>query len=214
MKNLKSLFLNILFGIAIFLPLVTVALAANNFVLIKLPHGVQLELPRNWEALSKNQRITLDSAVQSRNERAGLFYASSDLNFAANYYDDASKVAAMMNIRYYPDLDISQDDARALGQADVRELDVVLRESLIKSAKISGFSILSWNGTHKQVINGITAFVTEYKRSPVNNNGNFKVRLVRVLNGGKSFTLTVSYRENQEFLLRPICDRIIFSLRN
>jgi len=37
---------------------------------------------------------------------------------------------------------------------------------------------------------------------------------VRVFNGGKSFTMTVSYRENQEYLLRPICDRIISSLRN
>ena len=60
----------------------------------------------------------------------------------------------------------------------------------------------------------MTAFVTEYKRSPIKSNGNFKVRLVRVFNGGKSFTLTVSYREDKEYVLRPICDRIISSLRN
>jgi len=188
--------------------------ASNNFVSVRLPHGVQIELPRNWEALSKNQRITLDSSVQSRNERAGLFDASSDLNFGANYYDEAGKTAAIMNVRYYPNLDVSQTEARASGPSDISELDSALRESMLEAGQIYGFSVLAWNGTVKQVINGVTAFVTEYKRSPLNNNGNFKVRLVRVFNGGKSFTMTVSYRENQEYLLRPICDRIISSLRN
>lgn len=188
--------------------------AANNFVPIKLPHGVQIELPKNWEAVSNNQRITLDSTVQSRQQLAGLpFNSSSDLNFAANYYDDRGKTAGIMNIRYYPGLSLSQADARSAGQSDVRELDSAIRESIMKSGQITGYSILMWNGTTKRVINGTTALVTEYKRSPIKNNGNFKVRLVRIFNSGKSFTLTVSYREDQEYYLRPICDRIIFSLR-
>jgi hypothetical protein len=192
---------------------ISVVSGANNFIPIKLPHNVSVEIPRNWEVLRNNQRITLDSSVQSRNELAGIFNASSDLNFAANYYDEAGKVAAKMNVRYYQDLELSQVDARAAGQADIRELDGALREASVKAAKINGYSILSWYGTSKQTINGTTAFITEYKRSPIKNNGNSKVRLVRVFNGGRSFTLTVSYREDQEYLLRPICDRIISSLR-
>ena len=213
MKSVTNRLGRHLLGVAMCIALLPVAIAANNFVPIGLPHGVQIELPRNWEALSKNQRITLDSAVQSRNERAGMFDASSDLNFGGNYYDEAGKVAAIMNVRYYPNLDVSQAEARASGPSDINELDSALRGEMVKAAQIYGFSVLAWNGTVKQLINGATAFVTEYKRSPLNNNGNFKVRLVRIFNGGKSFTLTVSYRENQEYLLRPICDRIISSLR-
>lgn len=214
MKYEGNRFVRYLVGIAVWIALLPAAIAANNFVPIKLPHAVQIELPRNWVALSKNQRITLDSSVQSRTERAGMFDASTDLNFAANYYDDAGKTAAIMNVRYYPDMDISQAEARAAGAVDIRELDAAIRESVEKALLMNDYSVLAWNGTKKQVINGVTAFVTEYKRSPLNNNGNFKVRLVRVFNEGKSFTLTVSYRENQENLLRPICDRIITSLRN
>lgn len=191
----------------------TPAWAANNFIVVQLPQGVQVELPRNWEALSNNQRITLDSTVQSRLERTGDFDASSDLNFAANYYDDAGKVAALMNVRYYPDMDVTQRDSRDAGPADIEELDRALRANLDKAGKEFGFTVLAWKGTRKQVINGTVAFVTEYRRSPIKN-GNFVVRLIRVLNGPRSFTLTVSYRESDEFLLRPICDRIISSLRS
>lgn len=201
-----------LLGIATWILLLPVAIAANNFLPIRLPYDVQIELPRNWEVLSKNQRITIDSAVQSRNERAGIFDASSELNFAANYYDEAGKPAGILNVRYYPDLDVSQAEARAAGPTDIHELDSAIRESMMKAGQITGFSVLEWNGTVKQVINGATAFVTEYRRSALKNNGTFNVRLVRIFNGTKSFTLTVSYREDREYLLRPICDRIISSL--
>ena len=139
MKDAVNRFGRYLVGIAVWIALLPVAIAANNFVPIRLPHGVQIELPRNWEALSKNQRITLDSTVQSRNERAGIFDASSDLNFGANYYDEAGKTAAIMNVRYYPDLDVSQSEARAAGAADIRELDTALRESMVKAGQINGF---------------------------------------------------------------------------
>ena len=69
MKDSGNCFGRCLFGIAVWIMLLPVAFAVNNFVPVRLPHGVQIELPRNWEALSKNQRITLDAALQSRNER-------------------------------------------------------------------------------------------------------------------------------------------------
>ena len=208
------LFRSTLVSLALCFVLSPTVQAANNFVPIRLPHGVRIELPKNWEAVSKNQRITLESTVQSRQQLAGLpFNASSDLNFAANYFDDRGKTAGIMNIRYYPNLELSQADARSFGRSDINDLDSAIRESIMKAGPITGYSVLVWNGTTERVINGTTTFITEYKRSPIKNNGNFKVRLVRILNGEKSFTLTVSYREDQEYHLRPICDRIISSLQ-
>lgn len=187
--------------------------AANNYVLVVLPHGVRMELPRNWEALSRNQRIALDSSVQARTESIGQFDASSDLNFAANFYDEAGKAAAIVNIRYYPEMALTQADARAAAPADVGDLDATIRSSLAQAGKVSGYTILKWFGTAPRTLSGTVAFITEYERSAISNNGAFRVRLVRILNGRSSFTITVSYRSNQEYLLRPICDRIIASIR-
>lgn len=186
--------------------------ATNYYVPIRLPHGVQIELPRNWEAISKKQRINLGAHSQAKAESLGVDIHS-DLNFAANYYDDKDQTAAIMNVRYYPDLEVSQADARAASASDIRELDAELRRWVDLGFSGSGMRILNWKGTKKQVINGNTVFTTEYKRSPIKNRGNFVVRLVRMFNLGKSFTLTISYREDQEYLLRTITDRIITSIR-
>jgi hypothetical protein len=187
--------------------------SASNFVPIKLPHKVQIEIPRNWKVFSANLRTTLDATVQALSERAGVFDASSDLKFAANYMDEGGRTAALLNVRYYPDLKLTQANARAAGQAEIHELDAGLRDTVAKDLPSIGLTMLAWNGTRKEVINGAVAFITEYKRPAMQGDGTFRVRLVRIYNAGKSFTLTVSYRDDSAFFMQPICDRIISSLR-
>ena len=212
MKPIKRIFNKYLFTSVILIVFPLSVFAVSNYKFIKLPYGVSIELPKNWLILTKTNRITLDSYVQSKNENNGFAYSSSDLSFAANYYDNSGNVAALINVRFYQDIDISQNDAITAESGDIAELDRLIHDSLIKSGQINNFSIINWLGTKKKKINNLTAFISEYERSAINNNGNTKVRLIRVFNNKKSFTLTISYKKSQEKLLRPICDHIILTL--
>ncbi len=162
--------------------------------------------------LSGNQRITLDSAVEFGLDLSGIEQEESEMPFAANYYDDKGNTLGILNIRYYPQLDLTQADSQAATSQDVKELDAALKESILQSTKVFGMTVTSWSGTQKTIINGIAVFLTEYWRNSQKGSGEFRVRLVRVLSGNKSFTLTVSYHEAASFLLKPITDRIINSL--
>lgn len=211
MSARKSASLFWLFGAALFI-CIGIANAAGNFVPVRLPKGVIVELPKNWTVLTNNQRITLDSWVRTKVETSGMADASSDLAFAANYYDDQGKTAGIFNIRYYPDLDVTQSEARAANAADVKELDAALQQNVVPGIEMAGGRLLAWIGTTKSSINGATVFVTEYRRSS-QQGGSVRARLVRFFNAQKSFTITISYREDQDYFLRPICDRIINSIR-
>ena len=189
-----------------------VASATDNFARVGLPKGVSIELPKNWVVLSGNQRITLDSAVESGLDLSGIEQESSDLPFAANYYDDKGNTLGLLNVRYYPQLELTQADALSANAQDVKELDAALKENLLPSMKAFGMPVTSWTGTHKTLLNGNTVFITEYRRKPLKGSGEVRVRLVRVFNGSKSFTLTVSYHEVESFLLKLITDGIINSL--
>ena len=74
--------------------------------------------------------------------------------------------------------------------------------------------ILSWHGTKKQYINGVMTLLTEYRRYSGISMRDARVRLVRVINANKSFTLTVSYNDTLQssFMLEGITNRIIESL--
>ena len=214
MRRFLSLNPFLLLSAVVLLFLVGSVSAAGNYLPVRLPKGITVELPINWTVLSNNQRINIASWAQAKLESGGLIVASSDLAFASNYYDDQNKTAAMFNIRYYPDLNIAQSDSRASSSADIKELDKALRDAVLSTQRSDiGFRLLSWIGTTKQNINGIVVFVTEYRRSSMAGDSPFRVRLVRVFNSERSFTITISYREDQEFFLRPICNRVINSIR-
>ena len=203
------------FGASLLLVFLTAhggAYATDNFVRVSLPKDVSIELPNNWVVISENLRTTLDSAVEARLDLSGIEQEGSELFFAANYYDDKGNTLGLLNVRYYPQLELTQADARSLNAQDVKELDAELKENIISSMKTFGGTVSHWIGTEKSTINDLTVFVTEYKRQSSKGSG-VRVRLVRVLAADKSFTLTVSYHESASLFLKPITDKIINSLK-
>ena len=70
------------------------------------------------------------------------------------------------------------------------------------------------NCTKKKYINGAMTLITEYRRYSGISGSDARVRLVRVIDGNKSFTLTVSYDDTLQssFMLEGITNRIIESL--
>ncbi len=97
---------------AVFLGTSVTGWATGNLTTVKLPKGVSIELPKNWVVFSNNQRIALDTAMKSALDLSGTGAPPSELPFAANLYDDRGRTLAILNIRYYPELDLSQADAR------------------------------------------------------------------------------------------------------
>ena len=203
-NNMKKLLFLILFVFTSF-----ITIADSNFKTVNLPKGVSIDLPINWQVISNNQRITLDAYIETLYEPL-----DSDLPFAANYYNDNSVVEALVNIRYYPWFEITQEDVIFATTEEVQSLDNELYEGMLLAMKQIGGKILSWNGTEKENINGIAALVTDYRRYSGISKSNARVRLVRVLNDNQSFTLTVSYVDNipSSFMLKRIANRIIESL--
>ena len=207
MKKIAAIFILTLLS----LYLSGLAFGASNFIIIKLPQSVAIDLPRNWIIVSDNERITLDTWVESTFDLRHFPQVDSSLPFAANYYT-GGVTAGIINTRYYHDMDITQSDAKLLTDVDVAYLDQIIKSNMTLSMEKAGITVTSWEGTEKRTINGIITFVTEYHRKSIRGSGIFRVRLVRVLAGSRSFTLTVSYLNSQQQFLRNITDRIISSL--
>ncbi|MEX2374794.1 MAG: hypothetical protein WD942_04300, partial [Dehalococcoidia bacterium] len=184
------------------------AQAQQSWVRVALPFDLSVEVPANWIVLSDNARVTIQAWAETYTGGA----SPSDLDFAANLYDDRGNTIALLNVRYYPDLDITQAEARAATDADVADLDALLRSDLEPNLSAAGIELLEWKGTSRTDLPEVVAFVTEYRRTSIVGTGAFRVRLVRVFNAEHSFTVTVSYHESLEALLVPITDRIINSV--
>ena len=187
--------------------------AKSNFIRVSLTKGVTVDLPSNWSVMSANKRITLDAWKESVLEARKLSDIENELAFTANYYDDNGNTAGMFAIRFYPNLDVTESEAVAGGTAFIKELDEGVKQNFKLGLEAGGGKLVSWLGTATQSINGSTYFISKNRQiSP--RGDRFRGIIVRYLNDGKSFTIIISYREDQEFYLKPICDKIISSIRH
>lgn len=183
----------------------------SSYVLVRLPQGVILRMPRNWRVLTDDSRITLEAATEALESSINAESLPSTLPFAASYYDGNRATAGMLNVRYYPENTVTQSDVRSMLPSELKALDGELRSGLSSSAKASGNKLLEWRGTKAVDIDGLRFLVSEYRRSSPRQKS-FRVRLVRLLDGARSLTVTVSYRED-EHLLGPITDHMISTLQ-
>lgn len=180
------------------------------FVTVRLPLGVSVDLPKDWTTLQENERKSIEDVVEQRAASLSL-EDETDLLFAANLFDERAKTIALFNVRYYPDMDVSQAEVIRASSREIDEIDRALRSSIAIAGEQQGFEILSWNGTKRQSLNGIQALISDYRRA-FSGLQPFRVRLVRVLDGPRSFTATVSYREDLADSLEWRTDRIVSSI--
>lgn len=179
-----------------------------SFKPVSLHKDVTIELPDNWTILNDSQKIDV------ANEAANTLGVSTEATaFAANLYDTNGNTLALLNVRFYDDIDISQQEAANASYSEVQELDNALEEQLMSSLSSFGQRLKQWKGTEKTSIGGATCFVTEYIRTAENDSVGKSVRLVRFFDGSRSFTLTLSYSVSEEAWLRPLCDKIVSSIR-
>ena len=183
---------------------------ASNFVRVSLPQGVSLEIPKNWTIYSGNERMLVDTWLEAK----GFAQVDSKAGFIAEFYNDNNQRLGALHLRYFPNAPYTQAQVRAFSANDIAALDRVTRKSSENASHAMNTKILSWEAARIKTINGITALVMGYSRfTPTFGEGAFRVRLVRVYAGPRSYTLTISYLENSALLMTPITDYIIASLR-
>ena len=184
--------------------------AQSPYISIKLSNGIVFDLPRNWRVFDMNTRTTLEAFAYAKNP----IEINSKLPFAANLYNSNNQTIGIMNIRVYPDMDVSQNEVINLFDSTVmKQFDQQLRSSISEGVKLSGGEVVEWYGTEKVMIKQKVYLLTKYKRrSALDRNKYFKASLLRLLDRNLSFTLTTSYDESNEFLLKPITNVIINSI--
>jgi hypothetical protein len=120
-----------------------------------------------------------------------------------------------MNVRFYPDQKVQQSYVLTLSALAVGELDAALRAEFLSQKQLP-FKVLEWLGTTAETIDGLRVLVTEYIRGPVPGDpptAKRKVRLFRVINGARSFTITVSYDVAASSVAQPLTNRIARSAK-
>jgi hypothetical protein len=202
------------FAILVLAPILFCALpcsAAPEYVRLTVPQKVSVEIPRTWTVMNGDERLVVDRLVKT----IAPWPKSSNLPFVANLLDSSGLRRAHVNLRFYPEPLPSQLYVRQSTEQAIQLYDGIARENVSSEVLKYGSRLISWDGTRAVSVGGWLALVGEYRRQGTGPERNdiYRVKLVRVLDESRSFTLTVSFRERDGFDLQSICNHIIESLR-
>jgi len=196
--------------------ILTIALTANmafaqsSFVSLPLPQNVSIELPKNWIVATENTRITAEAFAESLGG-----HKNTDLKFLAESYDQQNHRIANVNVVYLPNAPpLSQSELRAFTQSEFESNTKGLQGQINEVIKKVGGRLLSWEKPKRVEINGVTLMELGYSTIvPSTGEGVFKVKMLHMFAGPKSFKLTIGYSVDRALVLEPITNHIINSLK-
>ncbi len=180
---------------------------SSSFIEININNSISFHIPRNWTVLSDDKIITLNAIIES------ALPISTSVRFQANLKDDNGRPITTIQI-YRWKSDFYQTDVDAFGELDIVDYNRQMQNQSDKQLNAIGGAISRWHGSKKSQVNGLVVLTSEYSRpsslAPV---GHFRVQVLRIYSGNKSFSFVISYHEENILPLRILVDKVISTLR-
>jgi hypothetical protein len=169
---------------------------------VKFNNGLSFNIDKKWTPLI--QVGNLQKAYNDWKFAIKILNTSKNELFAANLYSESffygNELTAMMNLRFYPGGLINEETDRMYTQNDIVKMDEIalsiINDIFLNGQKASGYRLLEWKGTKKEIINDKYYLVCNYIReSKQDNITKFNVKLYKLFDEENSLTLTVSYKD-------------------
>lgn len=95
---------------------------------------------------------------------------------------------------------------------ELKEANTIMRNSVYQNFKNTNLKLISWYGTSVTSINGKSALKVSYLRQ-LSSNPYVIVNMYIIPNGSKKHIITLSYRQNEEKVWKPIYSKVLKSIK-
>ncbi|MBC7162122.1 MAG: hypothetical protein H5U26_08445 [Immundisolibacter sp.] len=196
----------LLFLFALLPPQTTHAQSGSNFVQVTLPRGIELKIPKGWWLLSAdlNQAIQDSADVIIGLSGEGPPDGQETNLIAANSMPRSTYAAVRVSSTIPPS--VAPSEFASITTADIRDLQSEMRQNFQKLLPLQGNLLIEFLGTRIETISGHPAVVTEYRRTSPE--GPVFVQINQVFTFSQEIRISLSYRESEVALWKPVVEKI------
>ena len=184
--------------------------AEDNFRHIQLSYGISFDVPSHWTELSEGNRKNIASARQAMLDNAGAEGQDGrkETLFAMNA--EPSPAGAMIRISVTSPPTYSQSDLAAATPADLGQLEASFFESF---RALNSLKIIKTQSFHIEYINNRLALAMPYARAGANGGSPWQVMQYQIPTPERLIQITLSHRQSDAVVWRPILERVKRSLQ-
>lgn len=194
--------------LATFLILSSEAVADNNsnFVPVKLPRGIELQIPKGWWLLGADDNRVIQTSVEAAMDLSGIGLPDGlETNLiAANSMPRSTYASVRVDSTIPPS--VTPPEFSSITPAEFRELQTEMRQNLQKLLPLQGNQLIEFNGTRIEKISGHPAIVTEFRRTGPK--GPVFVQITQIFTPSQEIRINLSYRESEVALWKPVVGKI------
>jgi hypothetical protein len=178
----------------------------SNFANVKLPRGIELQLPKGWWLLGADYERAIQTSIEAAMDLSGIGLPDGQETnlISANSMPRSTYAAVRVNSTIPPSITPSQ--VASLTAADIRELQTVTLQISQKLLLLQGNQLIEFFGMRIDKISGHPAIVTEYRRT--GQKGPVFVQINQIYTSSQEISINLSYRESEVALWKPVVGKI------
>lgn len=205
---------------SVFYPLLIIALWVGSasaqdtsFRSVQLAYGITLEIPSHWKVLSQETRQNLRAAGEAMTKNAGIDGPSGKKQglLAVNATPDPA--GSMIRVSVTTPPEYTQADLAAVTAAELNQMRPELTVTLKKLEASGGPKILEMQIPRIERFNNQLAFVMSYTRADLIGPSHWQVTQYKIPASNKLIEITLSHRQSDAVVWRPILENVKRSIR-
>lgn len=185
----------------------------GSYTRVELPQHLSIEVPSHWKVLPRASRANVAAAGRAMMESAeqDASTGKKETLLAVNATPEPSGAMVRVSVTRPPEY--SQEDLKAATTSDLKELEVELSQVYRKLEAAGGPTVIQMHPVRLETVAGRRALSISYRRTSAAGPSPWQVVQYKVPLSDRLVEVTLSYRESDAALWRPILEKVKRSLR-
>lgn len=180
----------------------------TSFRRVQLAYGISLDVPAHWTVLSLENRKNLGAAGQAMMENAGIEKSSGRKESLLAMNATPNPTGAMIRVSVTSPPDYTQSDLAAATFADTKEIGAEMLSMFRKLETSGGPKILEMQPVHIEKFNNYRVLVLPYVRAGIVGTSPWQVTQYKIPVSNRLIEITLSHRQSDAIVWRPILERV------
>ena len=180
---------------------------------VQLPEGISIEIPAHWTVLSQDTRKNIAAAGRAITDNAGVEGDSNRKQTLLAVNATPAPTGAMIRVSVTVPPDYTQSDLASVAPRELKELELEMLQSFRKMEASGGPVIVEMQPVKVEPFKNKRAVVIRYVRKDRAGPGAWQVTQYKIPVDNRLIELTLSYRQSDSMLWRPILERVKRSIQ-
>lgn len=180
----------------------------TSFRRVQLAYGISLDVPFHWMVLSQDNRRNLGAAGQAMTNNAGIDGPSGRKEPLLAVNAAPNPTGAMIRVSVTSPPDYTQGVLAALTPVDLKEVGAEMQSMFRKLEASGGPKIIEMQPIRIEKINNYLVLVMPYVRAGANGPSPWQVMQYKIPVSNRLIEITLSHRQSDAIVWRPILERV------